>query len=190
MPRLRLAPKKMKDKADAIQHCIDGYFVDEVLKSIPKGVTIIGCSIRFGMPMKRKKVVVPRKLRASGVSSMYQIQPTLEADITLDQVTKKQIREAIAVVAEHIGVDESQAQFAYITLTNGDGTGKFVKTTKEMAAKGEDEADLRKKLKVLGLTDGDGRVQSLVSDIGAGAYKCDFEDEIIKKISLCRRIDK
>jgi len=181
------APKDMKSK-DAIQHCIDGYFVDEILKGLPAGIKIIGCGIRFGMPMKRKKVVVPKKLREVGTLSLNQIQPTLEASIVLDEVNKKQVKHSVQTVADYCGVDAGLAQFDYITLTNGDGTGKFVKCTKEMEAKGEDAADLRKKLKVLGLTVGEGRVQSLVADVNAGAYKCDFQDEIVKRVSLCRRV--
>lgn len=182
------APKNLKDKKEAIQHCIDGYFVEEILKGIPAGIKIVGCQIRFGMPMRRKKIVVPKKLREVGTWSIYQIQPTLEAQINLDNVSKTQIRNSVKVVADYCGCDPELAQFDYITLSNGQGTGKFMKTTKEMEARGEDAADLRKKLKVLGLTDAEGRIQSLIADVNAGAYRCDFQDEIVKRVSVCRRI--
>ena len=182
------APKKVKSKDNAIQHCIDGYHVKEVLDSLSKKVTIIGCRIRFRYPIKRKKVVIPKDLRAVGCSYLQQIQPGLEAEITLDQVTPMQIKRAVKAVAEHIGQDADEAYFSYLTVANGSASAKFVITTKEMEPKGEDAADLRKKLKVLGLDEGQGKVQSLLAELHTGVYRCDFETVVEKKIALCRKI--
>jgi hypothetical protein len=182
--------KKNISRKEGVQFCIDGFYVDEILKGLNGSVQIIGAQIRFGMPMKRQKVVVPTKLRKLGCSLMYQILPTLEAEIILDKTTPALIRKVVKQVAEHVGIDPAQAQFAYITLTNGEGTGRWVKTTKEMAPKDENEAlDLRRKAKMLGLTDASGKIQSLIADIGAGKYQCDFQDVQIKQIALCKKVN-
>lgn len=186
----KTAPSKLKNHNSVIQHCIDGYYVEEVLKSIPNGITIIGCRIRFGYPLKRKKAVIPRALREVGCNYLQRIESGLEAEITHDQVGKGQIRASVKRVAEYIGSDPEAASFRYIVLSNGTSNGRFVATTKEMEPKGEDAADLRKKLRVLGLETADGKVQGLIADLGkmTGAYRCDFENEIIRKVALCRRV--
>jgi hypothetical protein len=57
-----------------------------------------------------------------------------------------------------------------------------------MTARGEDAADLRKKLRVMGLEDAQGKIQSLIADIGTGKYKCNFQEVLVKQISLCERV--
>ena len=57
--------------------------------------------------------------------------------------------------------------------------------------KPKDEAqavDLRKKAKVLGLTDGEGKVNSLMHEIGAEKFQCDIQTIIEKQIILCRKV--
>lgn len=182
------APEKVEKKRDAIQHCIDGVMVSDVLKSVPNGIKIIGCRIRFGYPIKRKKIVVPREIAKAGCNYLQQIMAGLEAEVTLDETTPTQIRKSCKVVAEYIGADPDLASFRYITLSNGQGTGKFVACTKEMTARGPDAADLRKKLKVMGLEDAQGRIQSLIADIHAGGFRCNFQEVTVKQISLCERV--
>jgi len=74
----RHVPKKVESKRNAIQHCIDGVHVNDVLKSIPSGITILGCRIRFGYPIKRKKIVVPREIAKAGCNYLQQIMAGLE----------------------------------------------------------------------------------------------------------------
>jgi len=112
----------------------------------------------------------------------------LEAEVTLDQTTPTAIKRSVKVVAEYIGAEPEQATFRYIVLSNGQGTGKFVACRKEMTARGEDAADLRKKLRVMGLEDAQGRVQSLIADIHAGSFRCNFQEVTVKQISLCERV--
>jgi len=185
----KIAPKEFNTKGSGIQFCIDGYYVDEVLKQV-NGVKIIGCKIRFGMPLKRKKQVIPKKLRQLGCNMMYAIMPCLEAEITLDETTPGAIKKSIKEVANYVGIDKGEAQFSSLTLSNGEGTGRFVKTTKEMAPKNQEDAlDLRRKAKMLGLQEATGKIQSLISSIGAGKFQCDFVDVQVKQIALCRRVN-
>jgi hypothetical protein len=89
------APKKFTNKSSAVQHCIDDVLVDEVLKNIPNNIKILGCRIRFGMPLKRTKAVVPNKLRKLGVNYLNKIHEAFEAEITLDQVSKAHIKRCV-----------------------------------------------------------------------------------------------
>jgi len=182
-----MVKKKAPKVKDAAQYCIDGVLVEDVLKEIPESINIIGCRIKFGHPLRRQKVVVPKNLQKWGVDYLQQVQPTLEAFITLDATTPGKIRKAIKAVAQEIGIDAARAEFGYIVLSNGDGAGKFVKCTKEMQAKGDDAADLRKKLKVLGITDGSGKVQSLIKDLGADKFTCNIEEVVERRIITCSR---
>ena len=86
-------PTKYVTSKDKTQFCIDGVYVNEVLAMLPKkGVKIIGCKIRFGMPLRRKKVVIPARLRKLGCNYLQQINPILEGEIVLDNTTPTQIR--------------------------------------------------------------------------------------------------
>lgn len=175
-------------KENLIQYCIDAHLVDDVLPLI-KHVTIIGCGVRFGMPIKRQKTIVPVKLRKCGVNRMSEIKAGLEAEITLDQTTPTSIKRSVKTVANHLGVDPKVASFRYLTLADKQGSGRFEVTTKEMQPQKEGEAiDLRRKARVLGLTNGTGKVNSLCSKIGAGKFRCDIETVKESKIVLCRRV--
>jgi hypothetical protein len=173
---------------DPTQLCIDGYLVDEVLPLIGKNLTIIGCKIRFGLPIKRQRIVVPTKLRKHGVGSMSEIKAGLEAEIVLDQTTPTAIKKAVKSVADYIGADPRRASFNYITLSNGKGAVRFNLTTKEMKPKGDDAADLRKKARVLGAGEGQGKVQSVIADVGAEKFQCDIETVVEKRVALCRKV--
>ena len=178
--------KVTKEVSNPVQFCLDGTLVDEVLPMV-KGVDIIGCNIRFGMPIKRQKIVVPTKLKKFGVNKMSEIKAGLEAEIVLDSVTPAAVKKAVKNVAQHVGCDPKSATFRYITLSNGTASCRFDVTSKEMAAKGDDAADLRKKAKVLGAGESNGKIQSLFSDIGAEKFRCDFETVIEKRIAICKK---
>ena len=181
------APKNAT-KSNAYQYCLDGIHVNEVLPMV-KDVSIIGCRIRFGMPIKRRKMVVPVKLRKCGVQSMSAIQEGLDAEIVLDATTPTAIRKSVKTVAEHMNVDPSTATFRYLTVGNKEASARFVATTKEMQPKNEEEAvDLRKKAKVLGLKEGTGKVNSLIRDLGAEKFQCDIKTVVEKQIVLCRKV--
>jgi hypothetical protein len=170
----------------ATQHCIDDVYVLDVLKGIPKDIKILGCSIRFGLPIKRKKQVAPTALRKLGCNYFVEILGGYEAKIALDETTKASIKRSVYGVAKALDVEPSMANFEYILLSNGEGTGRFSATTKEMLAK--DDADLRRKARMLGLTNAQGDINSLLADIHAGAYQCNFEKVEVKQISLCKKI--
>lgn len=181
------APKNLNGK-NAFQYCIDGVHVEDVLPLV-KDVSIIGCRIRFGMPLKRQRVVVPVKMKRCGVQTMSAIQSTLDAEIVLDATTPTLIRKAVKDVAAFIDTDPAKATFKYLTLGVKGASAKFQATTKEMTPQKETDAlDLRKKAKVLGLTDGQGKVHTLCAKIGAEKFQCDIQTIQERKIVLCRKV--
>jgi len=181
------APKKV-DAKNAVQYCIDGIHVDDVLPLV-KQVKIIGCRISFGMPLRRQRVVVPVKMRKCGVRTLSEIKSGLEAEIVLDSTTPALVRKAVKQVAQFIDTDPARASFRYLTLGDGAGSAKFSATTKEMTPQDEKDAlDLRKKAKVLGLVDGQGKVNSLCAKIGAEKFRCDIQTIVERKIVLCRKV--
>ena len=164
------------------QFCIDGVLVDEVLNNLPDEITIVGCKIAIGTHLKQQKGVVPNSLRKYGCTYMRHSLPSTSAEITLDQVNGKQVKTAVEHVAEGIGAEPEKAYFTYIVLSNNNGaTGKFVRCTKEIR---RDEKDLRRKAIVLGLTDAQGKIQGLISDIGAKNFRCSWE-EVITRMVTC-----
>ena len=168
MGQTKLAPKNMKmDKT--FQWCMDSILVDETLDDLPKGITIIGAKVRLGSPFTRARKIISTKLKKMGVTYLSSTVPSVEAVLVFDQVAKGTIKQHVKAAAKEIGADYERAYFQYITLTNGQGTGKFQRTTKEMRP---DDRDLRKKAVVLGLTEGEAKVQSLISDLSANKYFC------------------
>ncbi|MBW1672045.1 MAG: hypothetical protein JRJ45_00115 [Deltaproteobacteria bacterium] len=180
------APKK--EVKNAVQYCIDGIHVEDVLPQLKK-VDIIGCRIRFGMPIRRQRVVVPVRMRKCGVQTLSEIKSGLEAEIVLDATSPSLIRKAVKQVAKFIDTDPAKASFRYLTIGNGCGSAKFGATTKEMKPQKDNDAlDLRKKAKVLGLMEGQGKVNTLCSRIGAEKFRCDIQTITERKIVLCRKV--
>lgn len=173
--------ERFREQKERNQYCIDAVLVDEVLKSLPNNITIIGARVRVGSPFKREKAIVPNKLRRFGCNYMIHSLPSTEAVITVDQVKPSTITTAIKKVAEYIHADPSKATFKYITLSNGTATGKFERTTKDIRL---DEKDLRKKANVLGLKEGQGKITSLIADLHAKNFRCSWE-EVTVRIVTC-----
>jgi hypothetical protein len=178
----KLAPKNMKNKT-ATQYCIDGYLVDEVLGQLNGKTKIIGAKVYLGKSFSKHKCTIPNALKKMGVHSLYEHTPAQEAIMVFDETTVKTIKDKVADVAKYIDADTEKAYFKYITLDNGQAKGKFERTTKEI--KPYDE-DLRKKLVVLGLTDAEGKVASLISDLGAKKYECKIEFEEVRTIRCAK----
>jgi hypothetical protein len=174
------AGKEFGEIKNKTQYCIDGVLVDEVLDNLPTGIEIIGCKIRIGTHLMQQKGIVPNNLRKYGCTYMRHSLPSTSAEITLDAVNPKQIKTSVGKVAESIGADPEKAYFQYIVLSNGESAGKFQRTTKEIHP---DERDLRKKAVVLGLTDGQGKVQGLIRDIGAKNFKCSWEEVTVRMVT-------
>ncbi len=107
--------------------------------------------------------------------------PSYEASLVFDQVDPSVIRNSIKEVGKALDLDTERAYFRYIILSNNDGTGKFERTTKEIRP---DETDQRKKLIVMGLTEAEGKIQSLISDISAKKYSCKIQ-EITSRTVIC-----
>jgi len=163
------------------QFCIDGHLVDEVLKDLPKGITIFGAKVVVGKGFSKHKAKIPNRLRKYGVQQLNEHKPAYEAYLVFDQVTRTTIKKSIHEVSKALDLNEEAAYFKYLTLSNGKGTGKFERTTKEIRP---DETDLRKKLTVLGLTDAEGKVQTLIAEISAKKYECQIK-EVSTRTVIC-----
>ncbi len=163
------------------QFCIDGYLVDEVLKGIPKDVIIFGAKVVVGKGFSKHKTRIPNRLRKFGVTQLNMHEPAYEAFLVFDQVVRSTIVSSIKSVSEALELEVGGAYFKYLTLSNGEGTGKFERVTKEIRP---DETDLRKKLTVLGLTDAEGKIQSLIGELSAKKYECKIQ-EVTTRTVIC-----
>lgn len=179
----KLAPKSMKDKV-ATQFCIDGVLVNDVLKQIPSDVKIIGVKVYAGKSYNKHRMAIPNSLKKMGVQTLSEHIPAQEATIVFDETSKKVILKKVADVCKYIDGDATKAYIKYITLDNGSAKGKFERCTKEI--KPYDE-DLRKKLVVLGLTEAEGKIQSLISDLGAKKYECKIQMTEVRTI-MCSKM--
>lgn len=164
------------------QFCIDGYMLEEVLKSIPKKVKIIGAEVEVGTTLGSRKIPVPNAARRVGVQRLSQTVPKRRAFLVFDEVAPDVIIESTKKACKHLDIDYKTAQFREIKLQYKGAVGIFTRTTKEIKPYSE---DLRKKLKVLGLRLGQGKVSDLISALGAKKYYCDFHEEIVR-VAICR----
>lgn len=165
-----------------LQHCINESNVKETLKLIPKDVKIIGAKIEVGGMPHTHFAVVSNKMRLYGVERIKSYDKNLAAFLVFDRITPKKLLENINKVAKEIGTDPDKAYFRYLTLQYGDVVGRFERTKKSIMM----EEDRRKKLTVLGLTEGKGRVSELLAKVGTTAYRCDIQT-IEAKIVLCSK---
>ena len=177
----RLVKEKVESKA---QFCLLGTKVEQVLKSI-NGVDVVGARIRFGMPIKRKKIKVSAKLRELGVKRLSQTMLTSEAEIVYDErISPSAIRKNVRAIANELDLFYSDASFRTLTVEKDGNVAKFISTTKELLPEGT--TDMRRKLKVLGLVSGRGKVNTLVASLGAKKLICEFENVKVKQIALCK----
>jgi hypothetical protein len=176
----KLVKDKKQKTREYVQYCIDAYRIEEVFNQIPKDVNIIGASAVVGKGYNKHKIVVPTKLKKLGMQTMREHQPGIEGIMVFDAVSVNAIRKAIKAACAELGVDYDKAYFKYITLSNGDGVGKFKRCTKEIKP---DETDLRKKLIVMGLEDADGDIKSLIRTLGASAYRCSIKEEVVRTMT-------
>lgn len=164
------------------QFCIDGYLVDEVLKQVPSGIEISGAKVEIGTNLGTRSLPVHNSLKRLGVQKIHESLPNKRAFLVFDHVNKSEISSATKKACEALNLDYKKAQFEYLLLQNKDGSGRFTRVTKEIRPHSE---DYRRKLKVLGLTHGSGRVQDLISELGAKKYFCEFREEVVK-LAICR----
>lgn len=169
------APVNMRNEAH--QFVIDGYLVDEVLSQLPPTIQIIQACIRVHKIDSSRKLVVPNALRKLGVGSMWSRGAAIACQIMFDQTSKENIKQKVAAVCKQMGFNRPRAYFKYIVLANAVGTLKFEQCTKEIKP---DETDLRKKLRVLGATVGQGQVQNVIATLNAKKYKCVIKEEPVK----------
>lgn len=177
----KLAPINMKK--EAFQFVIDGFLIEEVLKQIPEGIKIIQARVVVNPPCRNRKLIIPNRLKKLGVNYLRIREAATEIILVFDQVSKSTIIKNVKEACALQGMEYNRAYFQYIVLTNGKANGKFEHTTKEMRP---DETDQRKKLRVLGLSMGQGPVQGLVADLGAKKYLCSVREETVRLL-MCSK---
>ena len=177
-------PKKLQKFGGKTGHqfCIDGFLVKEVLKQIPANIKIVGAEVEIGTTLSSKRIPVSTELKKLGVKRLSRTMPNKRAFIVFDEVSKEIIIKTTRKVCEKLDINPDRAQISSIVLQYKDAAGKFERTTKEIKPYSE---DLRKKLKVLGLKLGHGKVSDLISALNAKKYFCDIHEEIVR-IAICR----
>ncbi len=175
----KLAVDKNNKDRTITQYCIDGYLIDEVLDDLPTGVTVIGAKVLIGAVHQRHKIVVPNRLKRLGVQVIQESVVSQQATLVFDQVSKGTIKSKTKAVGVNIGADPKTAFFKYIVLGIPGATGKFEHCTKEIKP---NEADLRKKLRVMGLTDASGKIADLIRQVSAHKYSCTIQFEEVRTI--------
>lgn len=179
-PRKYLGQKKeapVDMRKESHQFVIDGYLVEEVLNQIPAGIKILGASVTLRSFPTTRRIAVPTKLKAMGVARMATMPARDHAWLVFDEVAKSTIIRNTKAVCESMNQSYDKAYFEYLLLSNAEATGKFEHCTKEVRP---NEADQRKKLRVLGLTTGKGKVQGLISELGAKKYKCEIREQSVR----------
>ena len=177
----KIAPIDMRK--EEIQHVIDGYLVQEVLKQIPPEIKILGGIIKISLINKKKRMIVPNILKQCGVQSIWVGDGAKDVVITFDEISRNALIKNVKLACSRLNMPFERAYFSSLLLSNGQGNGRFEHCTKEQTP---DETDLRKKLRVLGLVSGKDRVQSLIADIHAKKFRCMIKEEPAKFI-MCER---
>lgn len=177
----KIAPVDMRK--DEHQFVIDGYLIEEVLNQIPEGIHILQAQVWLIKRGSDQQITIPIKLRKLGVTTIRQTEPVKRITLRFDACKKGEIRKSVGDVCRELEIPFGKSYFGYIVLSNGEGAGKFKHCTKEIHP---DVTDKRKKLRVLGLVSGQGKVQSLVADLGAKKFKCSIKEEAVKLV-MCSR---
>ena len=174
-PRNKQASVNMRKEEH--QFVIDGYLVNEVLSHIPPTIKILGARVIVNSMGLRHKVVIPNALRKCGISVITERAPSKECTFTFDATNEQIIRRYVKEGSIKLGLDPNKAYFQYVLLSNEKGNVMFRHCTKEIRP---DETDLRKKLRVLGATEGTGQTQSVISELNAKKYRCVIKEEPVK----------
>jgi len=175
--------KLAKKEVAKTQYCLDGVLVNEVLDALPKKVEIIGAQLDINHYSNRKRLPIPNKLKRLGMSMYSEREVDFRGAITFDQTTPETIKRNTRLICKAIGADPSKVTFRYITLRNGKSAGKFQRTKKDITPA---DNDLRKKTNVLGLTDAEGDVASLIRSVSADAYTCDIQT-VETRVVVCSK---
>lgn len=174
-PRIKQAPVNMRKEEH--QFVIDGYLVNEVLSQLPPTIKILGAAVLAYSSAPKHKVVVPNTLRKLGIGVIYERSSIKEIKFSFDANSPEAIRRCVKEGCVKLNIDAAKAYFGYLLLSNGKGNVMFRHCTKEIRP---DETDQRKKLRVLGATEGQGQVQSVISDLNAKKYRCVIKEEPVK----------
>lgn len=184
MPRTgqkKVAPVNMKKEEH--QFVIDGYLIDEVLHQIPPKIKIIQAQVVLMKRGLEQRIAVPNNLRKLGVMRINDIGACKRAFMQFDATSHTHLRDSVKQTCEALQMPYPKSYFKYIVLAIEGAACKFLHCTKEIKP---DELDQRKKLRVLGATEGQGRVQSLLAELGAKKFKCTIKEEPVKLI-MCSR---
>lgn len=177
----KIAPINMRKEEH--QFVIDGYLIDEVLRQIPDEIHILSAEVWLIKREPDQQLTISTRLRKLGITRITQSSPFKQVRMGFDAVKKSALRRDVLEACTEFGIPFIKAYFGSIVLSNGTGAGKFKHCTKEIHP---DATDKRKKLRVLGLITGQGKVQGLVTDLGAKKFKCTIKEEAVKMI-MCSR---
>ena len=185
-PRVYLGAQKpapIDMRKDEYQFIIDGYLIDEVLKQIPAPVKIIQAYVHLIQRGSEHRIAVPNVLKRLGVTSIRTHESGKMVSMIFDAISKHSLQQNVSKACKALNTPYDKAYFQYIVLGNAEASGKFMHCTKEVRP---DETDQRKKLRVLGLVSGVGKVQGLVAELGAKKFHCSIKEQTIKVV-MCSR---
>ena len=177
----KIAPVNMRK--NATQFIIDGYTVEEVLKQIPDGIKILGAKIECYKSGASRKIHISNALRKLGVTYIREFNDGKNIVLNFDETTPSRIKQNVKLACNLENLSYEKAIFKTLLIGNNEATGLFHHCTKEVRP---DDTDLRKKMRVLGLISGQGKVHSLIQDIGAKKFHCSFKEETVR-IMVCER---
>lgn len=177
----KLAPIDMRK--EEYQFVIEGFLINDVLNQIPDEIQILQAVVVITKRGTDHRVALSSRMRRLGITYIRQTEPVKTVHIKFDVTRKAEIRKNVTQACMELEVPFQKSFFKYIVLSNKEGAGKFKHCTKEIHP---DASDKRKKLRVMGLVQGQGKVQSLVADLGAKKFKCSIKEEAVKLI-MCSR---
>jgi len=162
-----LKPKEM------VQYCIDAYLFGDVMKSVPKSISIESVSFELGSSYKlRRRAAISNKMRKLGITSCRQTVPSIEYGVRIDGVGREALKKMAKELSKETNEDMDFARVSRLTLSYKESEATFNRTAK---ATKPDETDLRKKLKLLGLVSSEGNVVELIRELSASKYSCKFQ---------------
>ena len=164
------------------QYCIDAQYALEVLCKIPKSIKIESLTFDVGMPMRRKKIVVPNALKKLGVTYMASSEPKIEVSGKVEECGRKEMATHIKEIANKFNYEPESVRVRSIKLSFNGTTAFFTSVTKAIHP---DETDQRKKLRVLGLTSSEGNTAPMIQEINAKKYSCTFEIVPVRRV-ICK----
>lgn len=184
---IKNAVKGLKPKT-MVQYCADVCYFNETLRAVPRSIKIESISFTMGnLMLKRKRKAVPNDLKRLGVTSSRETLNSTEHLVRMQGISsRKSLVDTARKLSGKLDEDLGWARVQRMELSYMGAKATFSKTTKAIHP---DDSDMRRKLKVLGLTNSEGNIAPLIKELSAKKYSCTFQRTFSDHI-ICSELKK